>query len=258
MTETKVKRSLVKTFLNTGTPSSPVWVLIGDGVKSAKVDYKPKVTDETYISDDSATISVDSYAPTMPVPMTAKVGNAAFAYIDTLRKGRSVLGDAETEIVNVWLYQTPGYTWYPAEKQTVSIQVDDFGGDGGAAAALSFTLNYIGDPVLGAFKPTATATFQPNPVLAGLTALSIGGHALTPVFDRDHFWYTLAVSSSSDTITVTPDAGGATAVITNGVTVVASGGTATWVLGVNVVTVVVTKGSEVVTYTIHVTATFAT
>ena len=69
------------------------------------------------------------------------------------------MDDAETTIVNVWLYETavsPGV--YPAEQQAVSIQIDDFGGDGGQAAKVNYTINYIGDPVVGTFT-VATSTF---------------------------------------------------------------------------------------------------
>ena len=153
----KIKRSEVQTFLNTTPLSAATYSLLGDGVKSGKIDYKPKVTDETYIHQDSATITVDSYAPTMPVSQTAIVGDAVFEFVDALRIARATLGDAETDIVNVWMYEAGGPTAYPAEKQVVSIQVDSFGGDGGAAVAIDFTVNFIGDPILGHFNATSKA-----------------------------------------------------------------------------------------------------
>jgi hypothetical protein len=158
---TTIKRSQVQTFLNI-TPSTGLgnedYALIGDGVKTGKIDYKPKVTDETYISDDSATITVDSYAPTMPVSQIAKQGDEVFDFIDSLRIARAILGDAETDIVNVWLYETPDGTLYPAEQQKVSIQIDSFGGDGGAAVSIEYTINFIGDPIVGKFD-TADSSF---------------------------------------------------------------------------------------------------
>ena len=176
----KIKRSLVKTFLNTGTIVSPTWSLIGDGVTSAKIEYNPKTVEETYISEDSGSVFVDSYAPVMPVEYTAKNGGAVFEYIDALRKGRSTLSDTETEIVNVWLYKGASLGYYYAEKQSVSIQVDDFGGDGGAAAKLNYTLNFIGDPVKGGYNPTEEE-FIEAPVNTELTTMVIGSVTLSPV-----------------------------------------------------------------------------
>jgi hypothetical protein len=153
----KVKRSNIQTFLNTTPASTATYSLIGDGVASGKISYSPKTSEETYINQDSATIRVESYAPTMPIEAVAKNGDAIFEYIDGLRRARAILEAAETDIVNVWAYETGGPTAYPAEKQTVSIQIDDFGGDGGKAAKISYTINFIGAPVLGTFNASTSA-----------------------------------------------------------------------------------------------------
>jgi hypothetical protein len=158
----KIKRSSVKTFILTDdTPSNEVYSLLGEGVTTGTINMNPKTTEETYIHEDTASISVDSYAPTMPVEMTAVQGDAVFSFIDGLRKDRAVLGDAETYIVNVWLYEAAVGGAYPAEKQKVSIQVDTFGGDGGAPTKINYTLNYVGDAVVGTFNPS-TLVFTPD------------------------------------------------------------------------------------------------
>ena len=94
----------------------------------------------------------------MPIEITASNSEAAFEYLDAFRKSRAVLGDAETDIVNVWNYETGGPTAAPAEQQSVSIQIDSFGGDGGKAVKLSCTINYMGDPTTGTFN-TSTLAF---------------------------------------------------------------------------------------------------
>ncbi|MBV5322618.1 MAG: hypothetical protein JZU60_02135 [Ilumatobacteraceae bacterium] len=162
MTVVKIKRSEVKSFLNTTPSTTATYSLIGDGVTTGKINMNPKTTEETYIHEDSASISIDSYAPVMPIESTAKNGDPVFEYVDGLRKARAVLDDAETDVVNVWLYETATLNEYPAEKQPVSIQIDDFGGDGGVAAKINYTLNYIGPSVLGTFNPT-TKVFTANP-----------------------------------------------------------------------------------------------
>src|SRR5512138_3912374 len=181
----KIKRSKFKTFLNTGTVGSPTWSLLSEGVTSGLVNMNPKTTEETFIGEDNARISVDSYAPTMPVQMTANNGDAVFEYLDAKRKARSVLDDVETEVVNVWYYETPTNGYYYAEKQSVSIQVDSWGGDGGASAKLAYTINYLGDPVAGVFKVAAPSSFEANPVTTILTTLACSGVTLSPLFATD-------------------------------------------------------------------------
>ncbi len=155
---TKVKRSQFKTFLNTGTTQAPTWSLLGDGITSGSISYNPQTAEEIYIHQDSGTTEVESYKPNMPVEATVIKGDAAFDFIDNLRRTRAVLTAAHAEIVNVWLYEPPTAGAYPAEKQAVSIQIDEFGGDGGAAAKIKYTINYLGDPVAGTFNPE-TSTF---------------------------------------------------------------------------------------------------
>ena len=158
MTNAKVKRSEFKTFMNTTPATSATYKLIGTGVNSGKINYNPKTNEETDIDQDSASISVESYAPTLPIEAIAVNGDDVFEFVDGLRKSRAVLSAAETDIVNVWLYETPTSGAYPAEKQPVSIQIDDFGGDGGQAVKINYTINFLGSPTLGTFNPT-TKTF---------------------------------------------------------------------------------------------------
>ena len=157
----KIKRSEVQSFLNTTPLSTATYSLIGDGVTTGKISYNPKTAEETYIHEDSATITLESYAPTMPVEATAVSGDAVFDFVDALRQTRAVLTDAETDIVNVWMYEGGGPTTFPAEKQACSISVEDFGGDGGTAVKINYTVNYLGAAVPGIFNATA-GTFTPS------------------------------------------------------------------------------------------------
>ena len=154
----KIKRSEVMTFMDTTPSSTATYKLIGDGVTTGAIGYNPKTSEETYIHEDSATITVESYAPTMAVEATAVSGDDVFEFIDALRVARATLDDAETTIVNVWAYESGGPTAYPAEEQEVSIQINEFGGDGGTAAKINYTINFIGDPVVGTFN-ASTSTF---------------------------------------------------------------------------------------------------
>jgi hypothetical protein len=155
----KIKRSLFAIFMNT-TPSTETatYALMGQGITSQKVDYGPETSDETYVSEDSGTTDVESYKPKISTQQTAIQGDSVFDFVDGLRQKRAVLGDARTDIVMVNLYGTATTGAYPAEKNTVSIQIDDFGGDGGKSVEINYTVNMVGNPVKGTFNPT-TKTF---------------------------------------------------------------------------------------------------
>jgi hypothetical protein len=251
---TTIKRSQVKTFLNTGTLISPTWSLIGDGVTTGEIAMNPKTTEETNISDDNATITVDSYSPTLPIEQVAKNGDAVFEYLDSLRKDRDILDNAVTEIVNVWIYETPALTYYYAEKQSVSLQIDKFGGDGGKAAKIGYTINFVGDPVLGEFSPTDLA-FLASPINTILTTMVIGSVTLAPLFATDKAWlhYAGSVSNGTDAVTMTSTLAGATIVQKVASTTVSQGDPASLSVGLNHLTIKVTVGTEEVTYHIDIT-----
>jgi hypothetical protein len=255
-----IKRSLFKSFLNTGIVATPVWSLINTGVTSATVGMNPKTTEEVYIHQDSGSISVDSYAPTLPVEASAVNGSAIFEYLDAKRKSRAVLSDAETEIVNVWLYKGSTGGLYLAERQSVSIPLDKFGGEGGKAVVLGYTINYIGDPVVGTFDP-ATLTFVPCEEGAKLASLVITDVPLTPQFRGKRIFYTAETTNATDEITavavdgdsvITVDLNGEDAEAVDGVVAAAS-----WDEGLNtvVVTSTVASPAAVAKYYIFVTAT---
>lgn len=158
----KVKRSEFAAFLNT-TPgeSTANWVRFGKGITSQTISYNPESTTETYIDEDSGTTTLDSYAPTMDGAQTAYAGDGVFDYIDNLRQNRAVGADSETEVLLVYIYDAEGSNSYKAEKQPVSVQIDDFGGEGGGNVQINYTVNFVGNPVKGkatisAGKPTFT------------------------------------------------------------------------------------------------------
>jgi hypothetical protein len=155
MAGTKVKRSKLAIFLDTsGGEETAEWALIGNGVTEQTIAYNPTTSDEVYIHQDSGTVDVESYKPNIPTPMTAIKGDPVFDYVDGLRKTRAIGADARTKICIVYLYETETTGAYPAEQNDCSIQIDDFGGAGGESATINFTINLIGDAVVGTFNPT--------------------------------------------------------------------------------------------------------
>ncbi len=155
----KIKRSLFAAFLNvTPGEAEASYQRMGKGITGQTVNYNPQTSDETYIDEDSGVTDVESYKPTIPTPQTAISGDPVFDFVDGLRKKRAVMEDARTDIVLVDLYGTAASGAYPAEKNICSIQIDDFGGDGGTSLAINYTVNLIGDPAQGTFNPS-TKTF---------------------------------------------------------------------------------------------------
>lgn len=251
----KIKRSEVMSFLNTGTLVTPVWSLIGAGVASAKIAYNPKTESVTYITNDNASVSIESYAPTLPIEMVANNGDAVFEFIDNLRKTRATGDNAETEIVNVQYYETPAGGYYLAEKQSAAITTEDIGGDGGVSAKINYTINFLGDPTSGIFKPTATATFEASPVTTILTTMTIGSVTLIPLFSADHsnLLYTGSVANGTTGVTMASTLVGATIVQKVAADVVLQAGIAALSVGINYLTIEVTVGLEVSTYRIDIT-----
>lgn len=252
----KVKRSLFRSFLNVGTLVSPDWALIGAGVTSGSIGYNPKVEEVTYIHEDSATITVESYAPKFPLETIAIAGDDVYDYVDALRKSRGVLSSAETEVTNVWMYRTPISGYYEAEKQACSVQLDEFGGDGGATAKVNYTVNFVGEPVSGRFNPTTKVWSLLNaPAANTLTTLTLGSGTLSPLFatDESNLFYTTSIAAAS--VTVSSALSGATIVQKCNGVVVNQGDAATLVLGSNTITIDVTVSAVTYTYVIQATRT---
>lgn len=154
----KIKRSLFRTFMNTTPLTAATYKLIGDGVTDASIDYNPQITTEQYIHEDSANSSLDAYAPSMAIDATAKLGDEVFAFVDVLRKARAIQADANTDVVNVWLYEDAidlYDTIYPAEQQLISIAVNNFGGAANVANKINYTMHYQGEPIPGTFDIVA-------------------------------------------------------------------------------------------------------
>lgn len=249
----KVKRSLFRSFLNTGTLLSPTWSLIGQGVTAGAISYDPQVEEETYIHEDSATITVESYSPQFPLESSAVSGDAVFEYLDTLRKGRKILTDAETEVVNVWLYQTAIASYYAAEKQPCSVQIDEFGGEGGSSVKINYTVNFLGSPILGRFNVSGSGTWSPlvAPAANTLTTLALGSGTLSPLFatNKSNLFYTTNIAAA--TVTVSSALSGSTIVQKCNGTTVTQGGTASLNLGLNTITIAVTVSAVTYTYVIQ-------
>jgi hypothetical protein len=89
--------------------------------------------------------------------------------------------------------------------------------------------------------------------LVKLSALSVGVLGLTPAFAPEVKLNTAKTSNSEDVITATADNPLAVVNIINGSTAIENGKAAVWADGKNIVTITVTNGSAVTTYTVVIT-----
>ncbi len=151
----KVKRSLQAIFLNVATSSSTeTWARVGVGVNEMSIAYNPQVKTEQDVTQDTADSEVVGYQPNVPVTQTAKKGDPVYDYINELRRKRATFDDCKTQLLIVDLYDGEASKGYKAERQTVAVQIDSYGGAGSDPLSIGYTFNFVGDPVQGTFNPT--------------------------------------------------------------------------------------------------------
>ena len=159
---TLIKRSQIQAFLNTaGKSAEPTYKIVGNYMPSGSYDYNPQSTTETYIVNDNATSTLDSYQIAFDGEMKCAKGDAVFDYIDGLRYNVAVGDDAVSEVVLVDTYEQKGSSGgYRAQKFACAVSVNSFGGDGGQTPTISFNIAVNGDPVQGTATISAgTCTF---------------------------------------------------------------------------------------------------
>ena len=162
---TLIKRSQIQAFLNTaGKGKEPTYKIVGNYMPTGAYDYNPQTTTETYIVNDNATSTLDSYQIAFDGEMKCAKGDAVFDYIDGLRYNVAVGDDAVSEVVLVDTYEQKGSSGgFRAQKFACTVSVNSFGGDGGQIATISFNIAVNGNPVQGTATISAgTCTFTPE------------------------------------------------------------------------------------------------
>lgn len=185
MATEKIKRPLIAHFLDTAAtpasttahgldvggvvrdiPSTFTWKRIGTNVTDMSIDFGAQTETEQDIVSNSATTDVTGYQPTSAVAQQCTKGDPIFEFITGLRRKRAILGDAQTWMLNVDLWDSSGSSTavtYAAELQQVSVQVDNYGGAGGETPTQEYTINFIGDPITGTVSVTSgVPTFTPT------------------------------------------------------------------------------------------------
>ena len=159
---TLVKRKEIMLYLDTTpTKENETWGLHGKKSTTATYSYNPNSTSETYITDDNATVTLDSYNVTIDGNMKCYHGDAIYDYINGLRYNMATGSDAETKALLIDKYDkdTTGNS-FKAQVFNCTISVESYGGDGGVTPSITFTIGLNGDPTQGSVTFTGeTPTF---------------------------------------------------------------------------------------------------
>lgn len=153
-----VKRSEIVGFLDiTPSETNETWSLFGNGITSATYSYNPQNTTETWIVEDNARTSLDSYQFAIDGEQQCLYGDAVYDYINALRYNMATGDDAKTHILLIDKYDYTGEgnnVSYKAQKFDCVISINEYGGDGGVTPKISYNIAVNGNPVKG----TATIT----------------------------------------------------------------------------------------------------
>ena len=103
------------------------------------ISYNAQTSTEQFIHQDTANTELTGYQPSAPVTAQVVKGDAAFEFINGLRKKLPTGGP------------------YPAARQPVSIQIDSYGGAASDPLAIGYTINWRGEGVEGTFNPDTRA-----------------------------------------------------------------------------------------------------
>ena len=162
---TLVKRKEIMLYLNTTpTNESETWGLYGKKSTTATYTYNPNSTSETYITDDNATVTLDSYNVTIDGDMKCYFGDAIYDFINGLRYNLSTGSDAVTKALLIDKYdKSSSDDSFKAQVFEATISIESYGGDGGVTPNITFTIGLNGDPTQGSVTfagdvPTFTKT----------------------------------------------------------------------------------------------------
>jgi len=158
-----VKRKDIVLYLNT-TPKAinETWGLYGRKTTSSTYSYNPSTTSETYIVDDNATVTLDSYNVSVDGNMKCYFGDTLYDYINGLRYNLATGNDAVTKALLIDKYDKTGDA-FKAQVFEATISIESYGGDGGETPTITFNIGLNGTPTNGTVTFVGeTPTFSPN------------------------------------------------------------------------------------------------
>lgn len=140
----KIKRSAYASFLNIGTKVVPNFKRMGQGISEMSLEYNAEEEEEKYIHQDSSTHMITGYAPASDVEQKCYKNEEIFEYIDAKRRARAIESDAETQVLDVFMYDKKAEGIYAAELNEAIVVISSFSGD-----SISYAVKRNGDPIQG-------------------------------------------------------------------------------------------------------------
>lgn len=167
----QVKRSEIVGFIDVEKATSIAsaeWKKFGNGVTTATYSYNPSSESETWIVEDNARTVLNSYALSIDGEQTCLYGDPVYDFINGLRYDMAVGDDAITNLLLVDKYDYTGAgnaRQFKAQVFSCVIQIESYGGDGGAKPSISYTIGVNGDATNGTVTITdGVPTFTPEAV----------------------------------------------------------------------------------------------
>ena len=158
-----IKRSELLVYLDTTPSSSETWALAGKKTTDSSWSYEADESSETYVTDDVATNTVNSYALTMDDEMKCNSGDDVFEFVNDIRYYLKTGDDAVTNVLLIDKYDEVTTGKFRAQKFKCSIVISNYGGPGGQTATLTYSIKCSGNPKFGTVTmnqgvPTFTET----------------------------------------------------------------------------------------------------
>ena len=161
-----IPRKEIMLYLDT-TPSevSKSYALYGKKSVTATYSYNANTTEETYITDSNATVTVNSYNISIDGNMKCYYGDAIYDMINEMRYNLAVGDDAKTTALLVDKYDVTNNK-FKAQEFEATISIEGYGGDGGEIANITFNIGLNGNPTNGTatINSSGQVTFTPEAV----------------------------------------------------------------------------------------------
>lgn len=161
-----VTRKEIMLWLDT-TPAevSKSYALYGKKSTSATYSYDANTTEETYITDDNATVTVNSYNVSIDGNMKCYYGDAIYDMINKMRYNLATGDDAKTHALLVDKYDVTNDN-FKAQEFEATISIESYGGDGGEIPTITFNIGLNGNPTNGTatINSSGEVTFTPAAV----------------------------------------------------------------------------------------------
>lgn len=158
-----LKRSQLAEYLNiTPVGTTQTWERIGFGVEDKSTDYEVEFDERQFIHQDSPDSAVKSYKMGSEFDMNAAKDSPLYDYLDTLRITRATYGAAESDYLEVRLYNPVSgqEDVFEATLTRVSVAFTSIGSSSEDPLTGTMSIKGKGDPVQGTFN-YLTSTFTP-------------------------------------------------------------------------------------------------